>query len=432
MICIDCVTPPSLKALFETNGQAGDCNFCGLAGNTMASQRLFDHIYARISENVATAKDLSDFEINMLYECGSDHIPLSSADTILCDWFELGDEPYFDQLMDGMPIDIRIDEDTGHERHFFRDDGALERNYYEERWNSFVEDVHHKRRFFNTEATGFLDSMFSQIVSNQGELKPEVVRSLANGDLLYRARHAQTQKQAEDMVTNPASQFGATPKNLASSQRMTPDGISALYCALERETCLSEIRSITGDHVVSVALTPNSNLKLLDLTVLDRLQPPTLTLLDEGFREQWHRKVFLSSLVKKMSRPKARNDELSYLSTQVVFEYLRERFGDHVDGLVFPSVQTGEAGTNVVVFPKASRLSYEPSTEADPADGPAPVAAPLEDSLGSPAKLAVVVGSIRFHRITAIETRAEDYRNLYQLFMCDLTRKRLGIGDDLD
>jgi hypothetical protein len=59
--------------------------------------------------------------------------------------------------------------------------------------------------------------------------------------------------------------------------------------------------------------------------------------------EALHLKVFLGSLVKKMSRPKARNDELSYLSTQVVFEYLRLRFGRQVDGSVFPSVQTGEA-----------------------------------------------------------------------------------------
>ncbi|MFO6407484.1 RES family NAD+ phosphorylase, partial [Pseudomonas aeruginosa] len=128
---------------------------------------------------------------------------------------------------------------------------------------------------------------------------------------------------------------------------------SALYCALERETCLSEIRSITGDHVVSTALTPVAELKLLDLTALDQLEPPDLSLLDVGFREALHRKVFLGSLVKKMSRPKARNDELSYLSTQVVFEYLRLRFGKQVDGLVFPSVQTGEAGTNVVLLPEA-------------------------------------------------------------------------------
>lgn len=71
-----------------------------------------------------------------------------------------------------------------------------------------------------------------------------------------------------------------------------------------------------------------------------------------------------------MSRPKARNDEMSYLSTQGVFEYLRLRFGKYVDGLVFPSVQTGEAGTNVVLVPEASRLSYEPPANPYSADGP--------------------------------------------------------------
>jgi hypothetical protein len=127
-----------------------------------------------------------------------------------------------------------------------------------------------------------------------------------------------------------------------------------------------------------------------------------------------------------MSRPKARNDELNYLSTQVVFEYLRLRFGKYVDGLVFPSVQTGEAGTNVVLFPEASRLSYVPPANPDPADGPVPKAVPAENAYGPPAKLVVVTGSIRFHKVTAIETKAKDYDHIYGLFMSELNRKRLG------
>ncbi len=126
------------------------------------------------------------------------------------------------------------------------------------------------------------------------------------------------------------------------------------------------------------------------------------------------------------SAPKARNDELSYLSTQVVFEYLRLRFGKYVDGLVFPSVQTGELGTNVVLFPEASRLSYEPPADFDLAYGPAPKAVPAVNRFGPPAKLMVVPDSIRFHKVTAIETKAKEYDNLYGLFMSELNRKRLG------
>ena len=426
MICVDCVTPAQLKKLFDTHGTTGDCKYCGRNGHAMESKQLFDYVYERVSENVAVKDDLSHYELGMLYHCGADLIAISDIDIVLMDWFELGNEPYFADLCEGVPPEFRMD-DAGNETHFYGDDGTLEQNIYEARWDEFVEDVHFKHRFFNAGADQFLDSVFSVLVTEGNQLKPEVVRTIAQGELLYRARHAQNQKQAEEIIGNPAGQFGSTPRHLASSQRMTPNGISALYCALERETCLSEIRSITGDYVVSAALTPIDELKLLNLTVLDRVEPPALTLLDEGLRESLHRKVFLGSLVKKMSRPKARNDELSYLSTQVVFEYLRLRFGKQVDGLVFPSVQTGEAGTNVVLFPEASRLSYVPPADPDPADGPVPMVVPPGNPFEPPAKLTVLADSIRFHKVTAIETKAKEYSHIYDLFMSDLNRKRLNL-----
>tara|TARA_R110002072_G_scaffold302947_1_gene490305 strand:+ start:9849 stop:11021 length:1173 start_codon:yes stop_codon:yes gene_type:complete len=388
---------------------------------------LFNYVYERVAENVARKDDLSYYELTMLYQGGSDYITVSTIDVVLVEWFELESEPYFADLCDGVPSEFKVDDD-GHETHFYDDGGTLEQNSYEARWKKFVEDIHYKHRYFNVGAGQFLDSVFSVLVIDDNQLKPEVVRTVAPGELLYRARHAQNQEQAEKIIGDPASQFGATPNHLASSQRMTPNGISALYCSVERETCLSEIRSITGDYVVSAALTPIGELKLLDFTVLDRVEPPELTLLDEGLRESLHRKVFLGSLVKKMFRPKARNDELSYLSTQVVFEYLRLRFGKYVDGLVFPSVQTGEVGTNVVLFPEASRLADKPPSNRAPEDGPAPVGAKPENLSGPPAKLAVVTGSIRFHKIIAIETKAKEYDDVYGLFMSDLNRQRLGLG----
>lgn len=168
--------------------------------------------------------------------------------------------------------------------------------------------------------------------------------------------------------------------------------------------------------------------------MLDRVAPPALTLLDEGCREALHRQVFLGSLVRKLSRPKARNDELSYLSTQVVFEYLRLQFGKQVDGLVFPSVQTGEAGTNVVLFPEASRLANVPQPAADITDEEdegataalTPVPLEVDNPFESPAKLGIVAKSIRFHKITAIQTSAREYRHISDLFMSELNRRRLG------
>ncbi|HBP5129062.1 TPA: RES family NAD+ phosphorylase [Pseudomonas aeruginosa] len=431
MICIECVTPEPLKKLFDTHGQEGDCQYCQRHGKAIESRVLFEYVYDRVRENLAQRDDLSHFELGMLYECGSEKIAVAGIDEVLSEWMKLGEERYFDLLVDGVPGEFGADDD-GREVHFFDDDGTLEKNVYDEEWDAFVSGVQYTHRFFNANAKEFLDSVFSPLVTNDDALKPEVIRTMAHGDLLYRARYVKEFGDADKIIKDPAGQFGPTPRFLASSQRMTPNGISALYCALERETCLSEIRSITGDHVVSAALTPVAELKLLDLTVLSRVEPPALSLLDVGFREALHRKVFLDSLVKKMSRPKARNDELSYLSTQVVFEYLRLRFGKQVDGLVFPSVQTGEAGTNVVLFPEASRLAYilpARTVEDKFRDEPAPVEVPIDmdNPLMPPTKVMVVHGSVRFHKVTAIETRAREYRHIHDLFMSDETRKRLGM-----
>ncbi|MEL4177758.1 RES domain-containing protein [Roseateles sp. PN1] len=422
MICSACVTPQPLKNFINAKGLLGHCSYCNQTGQTVEKQALFDYIYDRVRENVAGEDDLSHYEHDLIYELGSDVINVSSYDIVLMEWFNLGDEPYFDELCDAAPHDFKINV-RGKETHFYNDDGLLERNFYEDRWSQFIDGIRHSHRFFNPNARGFLDDVFKLLVTENDELKPEVIRTLDRGTELFRARSADGYKKAKEIADDPASQLGPTPKDRASSQRMTPNGISALYCALERSTCLSEIRSITGDDVVSVGMTPITSLKLLDLTKLEQVEPPQLTLLDIGYLDSQHLKTFINSLVKKLSKPKSKNDELSYLSTQVVFEYLRLRFGKQVDGLVFPSVQTGEKGTNVVLFPEASVISAQqftkPATEFPFEDEPECVFEPK-------ARLAVVKGSLRFHKITAIKTEAITYHRLNNLFMTEEVRKRFG------
>jgi hypothetical protein len=132
-----------------------------------------------------------------------------------------------------------------------------------------------------------------------------------------------------------------------------------------------------------------------------------------------------------MSKPKGRNDDLSYLSTQVVFEYLRLRFGSQVDGLVFPSVQTGARGTNVVLFPEASVVSAKNYTKRsdygiasdDPPNFEFDAEAPFEEG----ARLFCVSGSVRFHKVKSIETKADEYTRISDLFMSEQDRERLGM-----
>ncbi|MGT2469290.1 RES family NAD+ phosphorylase [Paraburkholderia terrae] len=389
----------------------------------LATDSLFEYIYQKVKENVAGEGDISDFEYNMLYEGGAGDIPIATIDVVLSEWFELGNEVYYDDLCRMAPEEL-VTSSQGHDAHFYSDTGQMERNQFEETWAQFVEGVSHTHRFFNPTARNFLDSVFEFLVVRGDELNEGCVRTVLSGEMLFRARVVDSAAEARKFWENTSTEFALAPRGRASSQRMTPAGIPAMYCALERATCLSEIRSITGDNVASVAFTPTAQLKLLDLTKLETIEAAKLTLLDDGYLRAIHLKAFIESLVRKMSKPKGRRDELSYLSTQVVFEYIRLRFGEQVDGVMMPSVQTGEVGTNVVLFPEACLIR---SVSINLEDG---IRGIDEDERLSAndraAKLAVVARSMRFHRITAIETRAEDYNHFQPLFMSDIDRKRFG------
>ncbi|MEX3982248.1 RES family NAD+ phosphorylase [Paraburkholderia sp. EG287A] len=431
MICIDCVNPASLKRLIKQEGKAATCQHCGKDGFAVASTLLFDYILARVEENTATVENLSQYESFMVYQGGSDEISLATLEEVLSDWMGLGDECYFDELSSYAPRTMAY-EASGAERHYFADDGSLDKNMYDERWETFFTGVRHSHRFFNSSAEEFLKTAFGFLAGIDDKLKHECIRVIRKGEPLYRARSATSEEGVAKIANDPAAQLGPAPQDRASSQRMTPHGIPALYCALERETCLSEIRSITGEYVVSIAMTPTTQLTLLDLTKLNLVEPSKLTILDQGFREASHLRTFVSAtLVEKMSTPKGRNDELAYISTQMAFEHLRVRFGSQVDGLVFPSVQTGKKGTNVVLFPECSSVSarnykkldgYQQAERNEPGYIPDD-----EEPFEAGAKLYCLSGTIRFHKVTAIDTKAEEWVEPEVLFMTPLDKKRLGI-----
>jgi len=137
---------------------------------------------------------------------------------------------------------------------------------------------------------------------------------------------------------------------------MTPTGISSLYCALERDTCFSEVRAITGDIVLSGAFKLTEELHFLDLSKIHRLSQLTIDPFSEKFIDFAHKSEFIKDLMFLMSKPASRNNSSDYLSTQVIFEYLSVKFGNKLSGLMFKSVQTGGEGTNVVFFPEYSQV----------------------------------------------------------------------------
>ncbi len=430
MICSDCVSLLPLKKIVIANSSLGRCKYCKLDKQCSENSILFNYILERIDENLAIDKDLSSYEEYMVYEGGSGEINVASLDVVASEWigFSTDDDINSDICDDflGYVPQRYLKNDNDHDVLYFEDGGVLERNIFEDKWSAFIEEFTHAHRFFNPTAQSFLDSIFSFTTTVDGKIKPECLSEVKTGEMLYRARTVRTYKDAMVLQSDPAGQFGPPPKVMAGSQRMTPSGISAMYCGFDRSTCLSEIRAITGDIVVSVAITPKTTMKFLDLRNLARLEGPDLTWLEEGFLSSCHLQSFISSLVKKMSKPKGRNDELSYLSTQVVFEYLRLKFHNQIEGLIFPSVQTGERGSNAVIFPESCLVSGSTYDE-DELEIPAEPINPGDPFEERPARLMHVARSTMFHKVTAIETTSTDYDNIHEVFMDDLTRQRLGV-----
>lgn len=165
----------------------------------------------------------------MLYDCGADIISIATLDIVLAEWFKLDDEYYFNDLCNAAPAGLGIDGE-GREIHFYYDNGTLQKNIYEDRWQNFVDDIHYQHRFFNSGARHFLESAFSLVLNYDNQLKEEVVRVMRPGELLYRARGTRSLEETEEIISDPAGQFGLAPKHLTGNQRMTPSGISAQSC----------------------------------------------------------------------------------------------------------------------------------------------------------------------------------------------------------
>jgi hypothetical protein len=411
MICTECVIPIPLKKLIAGQGGFGDCQYCQKPGMCLQDETVLEYIKERILESFRTLEELSHIEQHIFFH-GSDKITPSEFWAIVQDDYTVGTDAFVERAINYLEEDLALDE-HGETQIWALDDGTLARNVYEERWQKFVLDTHHGYRFFNFAAKEFLDSLFD-FACHDKKLRPELLTTLKDDQLLFRARKVSERRKCDEFDKFPETALGPAPAAKAGDQRMTPSGISAMYCAFDRETCLSEIRAITGDLVVSGAFTPVTQLKFLDLRMLQEMSKISAHPFDKGYVETCHAHRFLCLLINKLSKPKSSSDTLGYISTQVVFEYLRLRFKGQVSGLIFPSVQTGLVGTNAVLFPESAVIApkgykienEDPLGHSDPFSDPIPT-------------LQFRAGSLVWHKIKAVKTQSEDYDDLMDYVLAD-------------
>jgi hypothetical protein len=134
---------------------------------------------------------------------------------------------------------------------------------------------------------------------------------------------------------------------------MNAVGISVFYGAKDVNTAISEVRPPVGSDVVTGRFDLLRSVRLLDVEALREVFVEG-SIFDPGYLRRLERAKFLGSLSRQIAKAVLPQDEYSgYLITQVIADYLANIV--KLDGILYRSIQAGEATANVVLFHHAAR-----------------------------------------------------------------------------
>lgn len=418
-ICEKCATPQALSDIVHKDGTIGTCDYCQKSTQkVIKNTKLFSFILNKISINTVKLEDLTDFEQVMTIECGSDTPHLMDIWTVLSDFMEIDCDEFAEDFVSWSP-ELELKKGTKIDQLYAANDGYLESNPYDEKWEDFTHDIIHRNRFFNENAERFLDELFDISFFGDESGKPYFTE-LPERSMIYKARIVNSRKERERIKENCLEELGPVPSHLATEQRMTPSGISTLYCAFDKRTCLSELRPVSGDVAVSVAYRTTKPLTFLDLSKFENAPAPTTHPLDENYHSLMNSYAFLKRLIFKLAKPKTSTDRTTYLPTQITFEFIRKRFRDYATGIIFPSTQRGLESNNIVFFPEKLSIS----------EGRNRIHLGLRHTRKVPPSvnttLEILTDTVTFHAISSVAVESIDFENSYQLDIAPGMANRIG------
>lgn len=172
----------------------------------------------------------------------------------------------------------------------------------------------------------------------------KLIRRLPIGTKLFRGRMHQEKNKLKQVAD-----FGPPPIELAKSNRMSAEGISLFYAALEQETALKEIYD-EMEYATVAKFKTNRNLTILDLTKLQSMAYPSI--FDEENRQKRNSLLFLKEFAKDICKKINGVPSIEYVPTQIVTEYFRYVFKSkygNIDGILYNSSQNN-GGHCIVLF----------------------------------------------------------------------------------
>jgi len=317
--CINCFTSDYLVSIINADDRIGNCDFCN-----------------SINVSVYSARELSPFfrSIISLYvvdEESSIHI----ADALKKD---------FDLLTSEVtkPINllksIFFEEKEVFQQIFEQNVSIKAKSFLDKQsdhvhnvWNEFKDEIKNINRYHirNTIDLELLETFFSH---------ESFYKTIKKGRIFFRCRISDENGFPHDKMGNP-------PKELASSGRANPKGISYLYVADSVETSLYETRASLFDYATV------GEFKLIeDIKVLNLRNPKDDPIYWSEIEEIENYLIFIpfiQTLQNELSLPiRKRDKSLDYIPTQYISEFIKS-IG--FDGVEYQS-SLNSGGYNIAIF----------------------------------------------------------------------------------
>lgn len=232
---------------------------------------------------------------------------------------------------------------------------CLDADYkWREKWSAFKRSIKFEKRFFNPAVQSFLKDLFAGITeasqTSNGSRIIERVGPDTEMTHVYRARAFYNRADIEKTLCNPEVLLGPPPSSKTKAGRMNPAGIAFFYGANDPDVALSEVRPIVGSSVLVARFEILRPMRILNLDMLQYLIEEG-SYFDPHYAERLSRKKFFPELWHDLLRPTMPGEEeMNYLPTQVLAEFLAAPDGLNIDGVRHTSVQAGDQGDNITFF----------------------------------------------------------------------------------
>ena len=368
LICGQCIGESYLRAEVVKTGTMAICHYCEKRNKSWSMDALADRVHKAFEQHFEpTATEPTAFEAAMMSDRESKY-----------DWSRKGDQTAY-AIAGAVKIDETIAEDIqviladrhsdierermGEETPYAADCHYEEKTpddiEFQSEWSVFEHDLKTSARFFSGSAHAILGRVFEKVDRYKTHAgRPVVVQAGPGTEIgsLIRARVFQSEQRLRQAIMRPDREIGPPPAEHAAAGRMNAAGIAVFYGAKDVNTALSEVRPPVGSDVITGRFEFLRTVRLLDVEALREVFVEG-SIFDPDFLKQLERAKFLGSLSHRIAKAVMPEDERSgYLITQVIADYLANV--GKLDGILYRSVQVGEASANVVLFHHAAKIEH--------------------------------------------------------------------------